>query len=106
MGVFVICVYKPRRGKGAALRRVLQKHLRVLWREGLAAKRKPYLMRAANGAYIEVFEWRSEKAIERAHGNPAILAMWREFEACCTYESLSTLKESRQMFASFEPMKN
>lgn len=106
MGVLVICVYKPRRGKEAAVRSVLRKHLRVLWREGLAAKRTPYLMRAKNGAFVEVFEWKSEKAIGLAHSNPAVLAMWKQFEACCTYESLATLKESRQMFASFEPVKN
>ena len=101
----MICTYKPKRGKEAQLRRVLRKHLRVLWQEGLAAKRKPYLMRSANGTFVEVFEWKSEKAVERAHSNPAVLSMWKEFEACCTYGSLSTLKESRQMFAHFEPVR-
>ena len=104
MGVFVIVAYRPRRGKSTQLRRVLRKHLPVLWREGLATPRKPYLMRAENGTYVEVFEWKSRRAIERAHSNPAVLALWREFEAVCTYEPLATLKEVREMFASFGPV--
>jgi len=64
--------------------------------------RQPYLMRAADGTFIEVFEWKSAAAIQAAHKNAAVQAMWARFEEACTYESLVSLSESKEMFANFE----
>ena len=64
--------------------------------------RPPYLMRAADGTFVEVFEWKSTAAIEAAHQNAAVQAMWARFEETCTYESLVNLSESKEMFANFE----
>ena len=63
MGVFVIAAYRPKKGK-----------------ERLVTDRPPYLMRAADGTFVEVFEWKSAAAIEAAHGNSAVQAMWARFE--------------------------
>ena len=60
------------------------------------------VMRAADGTILEVFEWRSAEAIQQAHGNPAVQALWAEFGAACDYTPLANLAEAQQMFAEFE----
>lgn len=59
-------------------------------------------MRATDGTLVEIFEWQSADAIRRAHTNPAVLALWAEFEACCEYVPLQSLTEAKQMFAEFD----
>jgi hypothetical protein len=49
-----------------------------------------------------MFEWRSAEAIQQAHANPAVQALWAEFGEACDYTPLARLKESQQMFAEFE----
>lgn len=104
MGRFVIVAYTPKPGKSAELLAAVKKHMQVLKAEKLVTERPPYAMRAVDGTIVEVFEWLSPQAIERAHGNPAVQALWAEFGAACDYTPLSQLGESRQMFAEFEPI--
>lgn len=40
---------------------------------------------------IEVFEWRSSEAIQAAHANPAVQALWAEFNEACDYRLLASL---------------
>ena len=102
MGHFVIVAYKPKPGKEPELNAAVAKHLRVLATEQLVTDRPAYVMRCKDGTLIEVFEWRSAEAVERAHGNPAVLELWSEFAAACEYVPLASLAESQQMFADFE----
>jgi hypothetical protein len=44
-------------------------------------------MRAANGTIVEVLQWISQEAIAGAHKNPAVLDLWKRFEAVCWYET-------------------
>jgi hypothetical protein len=53
---------------------------------------------------VEVFEWKSEAAVQEAHHNPVILAMWAKFEEACTCESLAQLEECKGPFPHFEPI--
>jgi quinol monooxygenase YgiN len=102
MGRFVIVAYTPKPGKGQQLLVAVQKHLQVLKAEQLVTDKPACVMRAADGAIVEVFEWRSAEAIQSAHSNPAVQALWEEFGAVCDYTPLATLKESRAMFAEFD----
>ena len=102
MGVYAIAVYRPKKGKERLLREVLKDHLPILRKERLVTDRPPYLMCAADGTFVEVFEWKSAAAIEAAHHNAAVQAMWARFEEAGTYESLVNLTESKEMFANFE----
>ena len=61
-------------------------------------------MQASDGTIIEVFEWRSHEAIEQAHHNPAVLALWAEFEAVCDYVPIAALPESLHPFSEFQPL--
>jgi hypothetical protein len=101
MGRFVIVAYIPKAGQQALLAAV-KKHLQVLHVEGLVTDKPGYVMRAADGTIVEVFEWRSAEAIAQAHTNPAVAALWAEFGAACDYTPLARLNEAQQMFAEFE----
>ena len=104
MGRFVIAAYKPKPGCEAALFAAVGKHAAVLRAEQLISDRPVHAMRAADGTIVEVFEWQSAEAIERAHANPAVQALWAEFGAACEYLPLARLPEAQQMFAEFEPL--
>lgn len=104
MGRFVIAVFKPKAGMQQQLLAVVEKHWRVLQQQGLVTDRPRYAMRGDDGTVIEVFEWRSPEAIEQAHGNPAVLALWEEFEVACEYVPLAALPESQHPFSEFEPL--
>ena len=78
----------------------------TLRKEGLVTDRVPVLMRAKNGTLIEVSEWKSREAIDAAHKNPTVLALWDKFFAVCDCVPLTTLPESREMFAGFEPVES
>lgn len=104
MGRFVIAAYKPKPGREAALLVAVTKHAAVLRTEELITDRPVQAMRAADGTIVEVFEWQSAEAIERAHANPAVQALWAEFGAACEYLPLANLPEAQQMFAEFEPL--
>ncbi|HTE40581.1 MAG TPA: hypothetical protein VK629_07120 [Steroidobacteraceae bacterium] len=102
MSRFVIVAYTPKPGKEQQLVIAVKKHLSVLGAEQLITDKPAYVMRAANGAIVEVFEWRSAEAIRQAHSNPAVLALWTEFAAVCDYTPLTKLTEAHQMFAEFD----
>ena len=102
MGHFVIVAYTPKPGNEVQLLAAVKKHVQVLQEQALATDRPAYVMRAAGGAVVEVFEWRSAEAVSQAHTNPAVQALWAEFGAVCDYTPLARLTECQQMFAGFE----
>ena len=104
MGQFVIAAYRPRPGMEARLLELVKDHLPILRSQGLVTDRPAYAMRAKDGTILEVFEWKSPEAINAAHTNQAVLAMWARFNEACSYESLANLEESKQLFAGFEPI--
>ena len=104
MARFVIAAFKPKPGKDRALLAVVEKHWRVLQGEGLVTSRPRYAMQAEDGTVLEVFEWASAEAITQAHENPAVLALWAEFEAACDYVPLASLAEAGHPFPEFRPL--
>lgn len=76
----------------------------MLRAQELITERPAYVMRAADGTLLEVFEWRSAQAVEQAHGNAAVQRLWEEFGAACDYVSLTALAEARHPFAEFEAL--
>ena len=100
----VIVAYRPKAGKDAVLLSEVRDHVHLLRSEGLATDRPATVMRAKDGSLIEIFEWASPAAIEEAHANPRVQAMWARFAACCDYVPLNSLAEAGEMFAEFEPV--
>jgi quinol monooxygenase YgiN len=104
MGVLVIVCYRPKAGKEQDLVAAIKDHLPVLRAEGLATDREAYVAKAKNGTYVEIFEWKSQKAIDAAHDNAAVMKLWERFGACCDYEMIGNVPEAKQLFSPFEPV--
>ena len=103
-GICVIVAYRPKEGKEAELLALVRARVPTLRQEGLVTERAPVIMRARDGTIIEVSEWKSREAIDAAHQNPNVLAMWNKFFALCDCVPLNALAEAEEMFAGFEPL--
>ena len=103
-GVIVIVAYRPKPGKQTELLDLVRSRVPTLRNEGLVTNRDSTIMRARDGTIIEVSEWKSQEAIDAAHKNPNVLAMWNKFFAICDCVPLKTLAEAQEMFAGFEPL--
>jgi quinol monooxygenase YgiN len=102
--VCVIVAYRPKPGKESELLDLVRNRVPTLLKEGLVTDRRPTIMRARDGTIIEVSEWKSRDAIDAAHKNPNVLAMWNDFFTLCECVPLNTLAEACEMFAGFEPV--
>ena len=103
-GVIVIVAYRPKPGKESETLDLVRSRVPTLRKEALVTERTPIIMRARDGTIIEVSEWKSQQAIDAAHKNPTVLAMWNRFFAVCDCVPLNQLSESAEMFAGFEPV--
>jgi hypothetical protein len=102
--VVVIVAYRPKLGRESETLGLVRRRVPTLRKEGLVTVRAPTMMRARDGTIIEVSEWKSQEAIDTAHKNPNVLAMWNKFFEVCDCIPLNTLSESAEMFAGFEPI--
>lgn len=100
----VVVAYKPHQGKEQELLQLTREHLPILRSQGLATDRPSYTMRAGDGTIVEVFEWKSKQAIESAHTNPAVAALWKRYAEACEFTPLSKVPECSNLFAEFEPI--
>ena len=72
MGVMVIAAYRPKPGKDAQLLDILRDHMSILREQDLITDRPATFMRTKDGSIVEIFEWKSEEAIEAAHTNARV----------------------------------
>jgi quinol monooxygenase YgiN len=105
-GVIVIVAYRPKAGKERELLEIVRHRVPTLRAEGLVSDLAPTIMRAKDGTIIEVSEWKSREAIEAAHKNPNVLAMWQKFFDVCDCVPLKTVAETEEMFAGFAPIED
>ena|SRR5688572_14932204 len=102
MGQYVIAIYRPKDGKEAELLGCVRSHMAVLRAEGLVTERDALVLRAPDGAIVEMFEWRSPEAVAAAHHNEAVRGLWARFDACSTFGTLATLPGADTPFPNFE----
>jgi len=105
-GICSIVAYRPKPGKEHEVLALVRSRVPTLRQEGLVTDRQPVIMHSRDGTIIEVSEWKSREAIDAAHKNPNVLAMWNKFFAVCDCVPLSTLVEAQEMFAGFEPIED
>ena len=105
-GVIVIVAYRPKPRKERELLELVRNRVPTLRKENLATDRQLIIMRAPDGTIVEVSEWKSQEAIDAAHKNPNVLAMWDKFFKICECVPLKTLAEANDMFAGFEPVED
>ncbi len=104
MGRIVIVAYRAKPGKQAQLEELIKTHYSILSGEGLVTDRAPTLMSAKDGTIVEVFEWKSSQAIERAHNNPVVQAMWGKFFEVCEFVPAGQVEELSEIFSEFSPL--
>lgn len=104
MSVMVFACYRPKPGKEAALLALMKTHLPVLREEGLVGDGPSLCGRAADGTIVEVFCWKSQDAINAAHTNPAVGAMWAKYAEVCDYVPIADIPEAKDLFAGFAPV--
>jgi quinol monooxygenase YgiN len=105
-GVCCIVAYRPKPGKENELLELVRNRVPTLRKEGLVTDRVPAIMRSRDSTIVEVSEWKSQEAIDAAHRNPNVLAMWDKFFAICECVPLDTLPEAADMFAGFTPVED
>jgi hypothetical protein len=100
----VFALYRPHAGKDVELKRLIAQHLPMLRRLELATERPAILVRAKDGTYIEVFEWRSEEAAKLAHEHPEVARVWEAMGQIAEFLALGSLEEAKEPFSHFEPI--
>ncbi len=104
-GQIVIAAYRPKSGKAADLEIILRRHVPTLRSAGLVTERPVTLLKSfTDGTYLEIFEWVSGEAAEKAHDTPAVAAVWEAIGAIADFVPLSALPESARPFPHFAPV--
>ena len=101
----VFAIYKPHENKENELKKLIAKHIPILKSNKLITDREPVLVQSKNGIYIEIFEWKSNDAVEEAHENPEVQKLWDEMEKVCDFTNLESIEEVREYFPQFKPIK-
>lgn len=103
-GRVVVVAMRPKPECDGRLEALIEDHVGILREEGLATDRAPVVMRAADGTFIEVFEWASADAIEKAHDNPRVTELWGRFAEVCDFIPAGELQEFGDLFSEFAPV--
>lgn len=97
----VIAIYNPIAGKTPELEALMRKHFSILKECGLTTDRESFIGRSANGAILEIFEWISREAAQKAHDHPAVAKIWEAMAQVCDFGSLGQLPEANGRFPHF-----
>ncbi|MGE0191894.1 MAG: hypothetical protein AB7T63_07595 [Planctomycetota bacterium] len=100
----VIAIYRPRRGREAALDALVARHRPALVAAGLVTDRPFVLARSSDGAILEIFEWKDADAAQKAHEHPVVGALWNEMGEVADFPPLADLAESTRRFPHFRPL--
>ncbi len=98
----VMAMYRPKEGMSDKVIEIIREHHGVLDSQNLVTDRRPLVLRAGDGSFIEIFEWISESVVGEAHKNPVVAAIWNRFEEVCEYGILNKLPNSGDVFPHFE----
>ena len=105
MPEIVFALYRPKPDRADDLLAIAKEHVPALRKLGLVTGRAPIVARSRkDGTIIEVFEWASALAIERAHRHPVVQKHWARFAECAEYPTFGQLAEAGDVFAGFEPV--
>jgi hypothetical protein len=104
MGQVVIAAYRPKPGQDKLLLEVVKTHVPILRQQKLATARPVQVLRASDGTLLEIFEWVSEEAVEKAHHDPVVQKLWERFGKVSDFGTLAMLPGAQEPFPHFEPV--
>lgn len=102
MGLISIAAFRAKPGKDRELTQVLDDRLPLMRKLKFATDRAEVRCRSRDGVVITISEWASAEAIEQAHQNSEVHALWARFADCCDWIKLEALPEAARGFACFE----
>ncbi len=84
----VLCIYRVKRAKEAAFKKLLKKHGPTLKKAGLSSDKGPVIWKAESGRkpgviYVEQMQWKDENSSNAAHQMPEVMAVWEPMGECC-----------------------
>lgn len=104
----VLAVYRVAEKAQTDFFRVLSEKRAYFLKANYVTAREPLLLRSPSNPefLIDLFEWSSEDAIERAHGDPVVLRFWSAMEDLWIDGGmgLGQLPESDEAFAGFQTL--
>jgi len=92
-------VYRPRSGCTDEFLLLLREELATLRRRGHVTERPAPVVRAEDGELLVVLEWSTEHAVDDAHADPEVLAVWDRKAQLADYITLPDLARSDVPFA-------
>jgi hypothetical protein len=83
----VICLYRVKKGNERKFERLLERHWPALRALGLVTRRRARHFRGVEHdgepIFVEMFDWISGEASEKAHTHAEIAAIWEPMDALC-----------------------
>ncbi len=84
----VLCIYRIAEGKEQDFQQILGRHWPTLDRAGLVSAEPSKVFRGSGKdgktSFIEIFEWKDDKAPDVAHQSPEVMAVWEPMGALTT----------------------
>ena len=96
-----LAAYRPREGRDEELRRLLEEDVATLRRRGHVTARPAPLIRTPDGELLVVLEWSSEHAVDDAHADAEVLAVWSRKDQLAEYVPPRDLAGAGVPFASW-----
>ena len=83
----VLCQYRVAEGNEEKFEALLKRHWPTLHELGLVTNEPAQCFKGAEGSdgkpiYFEIFDW-VDGAVERAHENPGVMAIWEPMDQLC-----------------------
>jgi hypothetical protein len=94
-----LAAYRPRAGKEEALLRLLAEDLATLRRRGHVTARPAPVVRTEEGEFLVVLEWSTEHAVDDAHADPEVTAVWERKAKLAEYLAPQALAGVEAPFA-------
>jgi quinol monooxygenase YgiN len=102
-GRIVIGCYRPKPGQEAAFLALLKQDAPLLRAEGFLTDYPVAILHSpTDGAWLQIAQWVSEDAADRAHQNERIMAHWDRLAQTADYLSLAELEKAQEPFPQFE----
>lgn len=99
----VIAIFQPHVGRSADVEELLREHVPTLRRCSYVTERPAVVLKSRiDGTYLEIFEWVSAEAVDRAHDDPRVQEIWRALGEAANFASLDQLQEAGRLFPHFD----
>lgn len=93
-----LAAYRAHAGAGDALVELLREDVATLRANGHVTGRPAPLVRTVDGDVLVVIEWSSERAVDDAHADPEVLAVWQRKAELADYVAPASLAGAEAPF--------